>query len=86
MSIDKILSEIPESEKTPLVLMLIEIIKNQAIEIAELKAEIARLKGNPAKPKLKPSTTSKIDKKRNKESKTSKTENSKKKSGRRKKI
>ena len=84
MSIDKILSEIPESEKTPLVLMLIEIIKNQAKEIAELKAEIARLKGNPIKPKLKPSTTSKIDKKKNKESKTSKTENSKKKNPKKK--
>jgi len=35
MSIEKILADIPESEKTPLVLLLIEIIKKQAQEIIE---------------------------------------------------
>ena len=62
MSIEKILADIPESEKTPLVLLLIEIIKKQAQEIIELKEEIARLKGNPVRPKLKHSKTSKINK------------------------
>jgi hypothetical protein len=50
------LSDIPESEKTPLVLLLLEIIMRQAEEIRQLKDEVARLKGNPARPKLKPST------------------------------
>lgn len=56
------LSDIPESEKTPLVLLLLEIIMRQAEEIRQLKDEVARLKGNPARPKLKPSTTIDIDK------------------------
>ena len=54
--------DIPESEKTPIVLLLLEIIENQRQEIQSLKDEIARLKGNPPKPKLKPSTTIEIDK------------------------
>lgn len=61
-NINKILSEIPESEKTATVVLLVEIIGVLQKEIQELKDEIARLKGNPPKPKLKPSTTSKIDK------------------------
>ena len=85
MSIEKILADIPESEKTPLLLMLIQIIKQQAQKEAELKEEITRLKGNPVKPKLKHSKTSKIDKQEQKKSQNSK-KKSPRKSVRRKKI
>lgn len=54
-SISKILSEIPEAEKTTTVLLLLEIIANQQKEIQELKDDIARLKNKPPRPKLKPS-------------------------------
>lgn len=55
--------EIPEEERTPTVKSLlnaisqcIEIIDMQAKEIQVLKDEIARLKGNNTKPKIRPST------------------------------
>ena len=54
--------EIPESEKTPLVLTLLTIIEHQANiidqlneEVQLLKDEIARLEGQNPKPKIRPS-------------------------------
>jgi hypothetical protein len=67
--------DIPEEEKTPIVLLLLEIIKNQNAIIQELKDEVARLKGNPGRPNLRPSTTSQLDKMANQ----NRSENSKKK-------
>jgi len=55
MSITDQIKNIPESEKTPLVIILLEIIQQQAEEIQHLKDEIARLKSQKPKPKIKPS-------------------------------
>ena len=55
MNITDQIKNIPESEKTPLVIILLEIIQQQAEEIQHLKDEIARLKGQKPKPKIKPS-------------------------------
>jgi hypothetical protein len=46
---------IPEEERTPLVMALLEIIHLQREQIQELRDEIARLKGQKPKPKIKPS-------------------------------
>lgn len=51
-----IVPEIPEEERTPVVLALLEIIRLQQEQIQELKDEIARLKGQKPKPKIKPSS------------------------------
>lgn len=64
MKIGKIISEITEEEKTPLVLQLLEIIQLQSEENQKLKDEIARLKGNNPKPKIKPSGLGGENKKR----------------------
>lgn len=48
-------SSIPEEEKTPLVIQLLEIIRQQSEEIQSLKDEIARLKGHSGRPKIRPS-------------------------------
>jgi hypothetical protein len=50
---------IPEEELTPLVEALLEIIRFQQEQIQELRDEIARLKGQKPKPKIKPSTLEK---------------------------
>jgi hypothetical protein len=47
---------IPEAERTPLVLALLQIIQEQAEQIQLLKDEIARLKGHKTRPAIKPST------------------------------
>jgi hypothetical protein len=47
--------KIPEEEKTELVVLLLEIIRQQGETIQELKDEIARLKGHNPKPTIKPS-------------------------------
>lgn len=47
--------DIPEEERTPLVVTLIEIIQLQQEQIQALKDEIARLKGQKPKPEIKPS-------------------------------
>jgi hypothetical protein len=47
--------EVPESEETPLVRQLLEIIQQQGERIEALSAEIARLKGLSPKPKIAPS-------------------------------
>lgn len=50
---------VPESERTPLVTALLEIIGIQQEQIQELRDEIARLKGQKPKPKIKPSALGK---------------------------
>ena len=52
---------IPESDKNTTVSKLLEIIRNQSVEIDKLKAEVARLKKHPQKPKLKPSKIGQTD-------------------------
>jgi len=63
-----LIPEIPEEEKTPAVCLLLafieqqqEIIQNQQIEIDALKAEIAKLKKLPPKPKIRASKLPKDD-------------------------
>lgn len=51
--------EIPEDERTPLVVALLEIIRIQQEQIQELRDEIARMKGQKPKPKIKPSALEK---------------------------
>ncbi len=51
--------KIPEEERTPLVVALLEIIQIQQEQIQELRDEIARLKGQKPKPKIKPSALEK---------------------------
>jgi hypothetical protein len=50
---------IPDEERTPLVSALLEIIRIQQEQIQEFRDEIARLKGQKPKPKIKPSTLEK---------------------------
>jgi len=49
------LTEIPADQVTPLVVMLLELIHRQQEQNQELRDEIARLKGEKPKPKIKPS-------------------------------
>jgi hypothetical protein len=50
-------SKIPDEDKeNPTVLLLLEIISQQAEQIQQLKDEIARLKKQPPRPKIKPSS------------------------------
>ena len=56
------LPEISEGEKTPIILRFLEIIEIQNKVIRELKDEISRLKGHPARPKLMPSKTGELNK------------------------
>jgi hypothetical protein len=51
--------QIPEEERTPLVCALLEIIQFQQEQILELKDEIARLKGQKPRLKIRPSTLEK---------------------------
>jgi uncharacterized small protein (DUF1192 family) len=52
------LPEIPEDQKTPLVRLFLRIIQEQSEEIALLKDEIAKLKGQKPRPKIPPSNVS----------------------------
>jgi len=63
MNISGLTKKISDDEKSPLVTELLQIIQQQAEEIQLLKDEIARLKGQKPKPKIKPSN---LDKKTNK--------------------
>ncbi len=67
MSVSNTINQIPENERTPLVLSLIEIIKLQEETIQVLKDEIARLKGTNQKPKVPPSNLGKTKKKKAKD-------------------
>ncbi len=71
------IKNIPENEKTPHVIMLLEVIQQQAEEMQDLRDEIARLKGQKPKPKIKPSN---LDKETDKETKKPKKKRPKKKS------
>jgi hypothetical protein len=51
--------DIPDEERTPLVTALLEIVQIQQELIQEMKDEIARLKGQKPKPRIKPSTLEK---------------------------
>ena len=70
MRVHKIqIPKIPEEEKTPIILQLLEIVEQQsetimlqAEEIQQLKDEIARLKGQKPKPTIRPSTLEKTPK------------------------
>jgi hypothetical protein len=57
---------VPEEDRTPLVVALLEIIRIQQEQIQELRDEIARLKGQKPKPKIKPSALEKDSAKREK--------------------
>jgi hypothetical protein len=48
-------SKIPEEDKNPTVLLLLDIIKQQGELIQQLKDEIARLKGHHLRPNIRPS-------------------------------
>ena len=50
------LSDLPPDQVTPLVLTLLEICHHQQEQIQQLRDEIARLKGEKPKPKIRPST------------------------------
>jgi len=62
MAYKKLFQQIPEKDRTPVVIMLMEIIKLQDEQIQMLKDEIAQLKGNKPKPKIKPSKLNKSGK------------------------
>lgn len=49
------IADVPEDQRTPLVVMLFEIIELQREQIQQLRDEIARLKGQKPKPEIKPS-------------------------------
>ncbi len=66
MSVSKKINQIPDDEKSPLVLSLIEIIQFQQETIQALKDEVARLKGTNQKPKVPPSNLGKTKKKKGK--------------------
>ena len=53
------LSDLPPDQVTPLVLTLLEIYHHQQEQIQQLRDEIARLKGEKPKPKIRPSTLEK---------------------------
>ncbi len=59
MNISGLIKKISDDEKSPLVTELLQIIQQQAEEIQLLKDEIARLKGQKPKPKIKPSNLDK---------------------------
>jgi len=50
------LPPISEAEKTPLVLALLDLIQQLTTQVQQLQDEIARLKGHPPRPTLRPST------------------------------
>ena len=59
MNTKKIISELPEEEISPTVIKLIDFIQQQSEELQALRDEIARLKGQKLKPKIKPSNLDK---------------------------
>ncbi len=77
MKISGLIKNISESEKSPIVIKLLEIIQQLSEENQLLKDEIARLKGQKPKPKIKPSN---LDKKTDKKKSNKKKPRKKKKS------
>ena len=77
MTISGKIKKISDDEKSPVMIELFEIIQQQAETIQLLKDEIARLKGQKPKPKIKPSN---LDKNTNTENKSSKKKRRKKRS------
>ena len=66
------LPDIPESERTPVINMLLKVIEYQAemidnlsSEVDNLKSEVKRLKNHPKRPKIKPSKMDKKDPSKN---------------------
>ncbi len=51
--------DIPKVERMPLVTGLLELLHQQSELTGQLKDEIAKLKGNPPRPKIKPSSLAK---------------------------
>lgn len=49
------IADVPEDQRTPVVVGLFEIIELQREQIQQLRDEIARLKGQKPKPEIKPS-------------------------------
>jgi len=62
------IADIPEDQRTPLVVALLEIIELQREQIQQLRDEIARLKGEKPKPDIKPSKLGKSMEAQKKES------------------
>jgi uncharacterized small protein (DUF1192 family) len=62
------IADIPEEQRTPLVVWLLEINELQREQIQQLKDEIARLKGQKPKPDIKPSKPGKSMEAQTKES------------------
>jgi len=71
MRVQKQLPLISDEEITPTISLLLEIIQQQTEKIQILKDEIAILKGQKPKPKIKPSNLDKKTDKKTKEKKTS---------------
>ena len=70
MNIKELIPKISEEELTPLAARLLEIIQLLIEENQNLKDEIARLKGQKPRPKIKPSTITKEDNNKEERSKT----------------
>lgn len=69
MNISKLIPKISEEEMTPLVIRLLEINQLLIEEVQNLKDEIARLKGQKSRPKIKPSNITKGENKEEERSK-----------------
>ena len=59
MNAKKFISELPEEEISPTIIKLIDFIQQQSEELQALRDEIARLKGQKPKPKIKASNLDK---------------------------
>jgi len=76
MNAKKFIAELPEEEISPTIIKLVDFIQQQSEELQALRDEIARLKGQKPKPKIKPSN---LDKKTNQSSEKRKAKSKQKK-------